>query len=282
MLYYSTLCTYSKRSTGQSRYRKGDPLGKQAGDRGNKREGPKRGRREDAATNDARERVSGLLDPDAAVVIADPLRQRILAIAVQRSVAPSEFAKEVGIPVPAAAYHFKVLCRHGYLELVEEIPVRGSTKHMYRATKAAILGDLDWGALPDALRPGIAGTILQDFNGRVSQAMDKGTLYRREGWCLYWAPMDLDAKGWEDMTAAVRSIIERSETIPVEVIQRRANGESDGPLFSGTFGIASFESPAQEDVKGAEVAQTQDKTQANGESRNGKKGRCDDTPEIPS
>jgi DNA-binding transcriptional ArsR family regulator len=125
----------------------------------------------------ARERIAGLIDPNIHVVVADELRIQILAVAIQRPYAPSDFARDVNISVNSASYHFRKLKEHGYLELAYTEQVRGSTKHYYRATKSGYISEANWGEVADALRPGVAGAILQDFNGRTSQAIETRTLF---------------------------------------------------------------------------------------------------------
>lgn len=200
------------------------------------------------ATKRARSRASGLVDPNLHVVLKDELRVQILAVAIQRPYSPSEFARDVDIPVNVAAAHFQVLLRHGFLELVEELKVRGATKHMYRATKSGFISDADWGTVAEALRPGIAGAILQDFIGRVTQAIDGGQMTSRDTACLYWAPRDLDETAWAEQVKMIAWCIDESKRLEEDTVQRRANGEGSGS-FHSTFAIAGFPSPTHEEVK---------------------------------
>jgi DNA-binding transcriptional ArsR family regulator len=205
---------------------------------------PKRGK----ATHTARELAAGLIDPHLAVVIKDPLRVQILAIAIQRPLSPSEFAKESGCSLSASAYHFKVLKDHGFIELVENVPVRGTYRHMYRATKSGFISNNDWGQVAQAFRPGVAGAILQDFNNRVTQAMETETLYSRDDACLYWAPLNLDEIGWSRLTEMIAWAIEEAKEYEVETVNRRNKGENDD-CISVTFAIAGFESPKERERK---------------------------------
>lgn len=199
-------------------------------------------------TRKAREEAAGIIDPSLSVVVKDPLRVQILAVAMQRAISPSEFARESGCSLGAAAYHFRILVRHGFLELVELIPVRGSTKHMYKATKSGFISDHEWGKIEQALRPGIAGTILQDFNSRVTQAMDAGTFFSRDDACMYWDPLTLDEVSWPKFVAMLAWAISEAKEYEVETVQRRADGESHETI-PVTFAIAGFESPRVDEVK---------------------------------
>lgn len=199
-------------------------------------------------THKAREEAAGIIDPNLSVVVKDPLRVQILAVAMQRPISPSEFAHESGCSLGAAAYHFRTLVKHGFLELVELIPVRGSTKHMYRATKSGYISDHEWGKVEQALRPGIAGAILQDFNNLVTQAMEAGTFSARDDTCMYWESLVLDEVSWPKFVAMLAWAVSEAKECEVETVQRRASGESHETI-PVTFAIAGFESPAESESK---------------------------------
>lgn len=222
---------------------------KKAGKGKAKKKKPKRKRSVFAgSTARARKKASGLVDPNLHVVIKDELRVQILAVAIQRPYSPSEFAEDMGIPVNVASSHFRVLIRHGYLELVKEEKIRGAVKHFYRATKSGFISDAAWGTVAEALRPGVAGAILQDFIGRTSQSIDTGLMSSRDTACLYWAPRDLDEIAWAEQVKMIAWCIEESKRLEEDTVQRRANGESDGS-FHSTFAIAAYPSPTHEEVK---------------------------------
>lgn len=221
-------------------------------------------------TQRARERAEGIIDPGLSIITRDPLRVQIVAIATQRPVSPSEFSREAGIALNVASYHFKVLREHEYLEIVELVPVRGATKHMHIATKKGFISDAEWGQVEQALRPGVAGAILQDFNGRVSQAIVTGTLFKRDDACLYWTPRCLDEIAWTEQVEIIAWCIEESERLEQDTIKRRADGKSkDG--FPATFAIAGFTSPTPSQIKRAKgKAKTKAKPKRKRSKANGK------------
>ena len=203
-------------------------------------------------TRKARKRATGLIDPSLHVVVKDELRIQILAIAIQRPISPREFADEANIALNVASYHFRVLREHGFLEIVEEVKVRGAIRHMHIATKSGFISDADWGEVAQTLRPGVAGAILQDFNNRVTQAIETGHIFTRDDACLYWAPRDLDEIAYLEQVKMIAWCIEESERLEVETVSRRANGEGDGISFHVTFAIAGFPSPTHSEVKAKE------------------------------
>lgn len=203
-------------------------------------------------TRKARERATGLIDPSLHIVVKDELRIQILSIAIQRAISPREFADEANIALNVASYHFRVLREHGFLEIVEEVKVRGSIRHMHIATKSGFISDADWGEVAQQLRPGVAGAILQDFNNRVSQSIDTGKMFIRDDACLYWAPRDLDEIAYLEQVKMIAWCIEESERLEVETVSRRANGDGDAESFHVTFAIAGFPSPTHTEVKARE------------------------------
>jgi hypothetical protein len=202
-------------------------------------------------TQEARARASGLIDPNIGIVTRDPLRVQIVSLATQRQIAPSEFAREAGIALNVASYHFRVLRKHGFLEVVARIKVRGSIKHMHIATKSGFISDADWGQLEQALKPGVAGQALQDFNVRVGQAMEAGTIYLHPDMCLYWAPGNLDEIAWPEFVSLMAWAREEFKRFDIDTVERRAKGESH-ESFPVTFAIAGFQSPTTKQLKQAE------------------------------
>lgn len=203
-------------------------------------------------TRKARDRAKGLIDPSLHVVVKDELRIQILSIAIQRAISPREFADEANIALNVASYHFRVLREHGFLEIVDEVKVRGAVRHMHIATKSGFISDADWGEVAQQLRPGVAGAILQDFNNRVSQSIDTGHMFTRDDACLYWAPRDLDEIAYLEQVEIIKWCIEASEQLEVDTVNRRANGEDDGNSFHVTFAVAGFPSPTHSEVKARE------------------------------
>lgn len=205
----------------------------------------------DGATEAARKRARHLVDPNIAIVAKDPLRVHIIAIALQRLYSPCEFARETGCTLGAAAYHFKVLWEHGFLELVELVPVRGAQKHMYRATKNAYISTSDWGQVSQALRPGIAGAAAQDLETRLTQAFETGTFFKRDDAYLLWDALTLDEVSWPKFVEGMAWAYKEAKDYEVETANRRAKGEVENSI-PVTFAIMGFESPTPSQVRALE------------------------------
>lgn len=213
------------------------------------RPGTKRGVRQ-PATEQARRRAQGLIQPNIQVVTRDPLRVQILSTAMVRTIGATEFAEEVEIPYSTASYHFRVLRKEGFLEVVKEVSLSGAAKRkLYRATRNGFISDAEWGEVKAALRPGVAGAILQDFNGRVSESIETEVMFTRDDAALFWIPSLLDKRAYAEQMKALNWIIEFREQLECETVERRANGEStDADCINGTFAIAAFPSPTPDEV----------------------------------
>ncbi len=149
--------------------------------------------------------MSEKIDSRLTKAIAHPLRLQILTLANQRTISPSEFSEEMRAPLSTVAYHFRKLDELGFLELVEEIPKRGSQEHRYR-------GLVD----PDTL--GVRDTI------------------------FHWIGADMDETGWGEFVEASRQLIQRLEDIESASAKRVAAGGER--CFPTTFALAAFETPS--------------------------------------
>ncbi len=139
--------------------------------------------------------------------IAHPLRLQILALANQRTISPSEYSEEMGASLSTVSYHFRKLADLGFLELVEEIPKRGSREHRYRGRRPA--GD---------------------------DALDS-----RDDAIFYWAGGGMDETGWEEFVEASRQLIHRVKDIEDASAKRAAAGGE--ACFPTAFAVAALESP---------------------------------------
>ncbi len=222
------------------------------GGRGRK-EGSRKG--EDGKTAGARQESAreplAEIDPDLAVVIKHPLRVRIVAISHQRLTSPSEFAEESGCTLKQASDHYQALIKADFLELVETIEVRGTIRHMYRATRRAYVSTADWSQLGKPVLEAMGAEILRDFNTRVTAAMDAETFYFRPDTVLAWLALVLDEISWPEFIDVLVWTFKEVKRFEVETTERHARGEGQG-CISVTFGIAGFESPTESERKEGE------------------------------
>jgi hypothetical protein len=187
--------------------------------------------------------LASVVDPDLAVVIKHPLRVQIIAVAHQREISKSEFAKEAKISLKESIGHFDALIESNFLELTRKEGVGSAVKYMYRATKRAYFSVIDWGRLGKEVQKGMGEAVLADLNGRVTDALEAGTFQARDDTVLYWLGLSLDEQSWPEFVKILTWAIQEVHELCVDTANRRANGEDQGRSFPVTFGVAGFESP---------------------------------------
>jgi DNA-binding transcriptional ArsR family regulator len=185
-----------------------------------------------------------LIDQRLTKAIAHPLRLQILSLANQRTISPSEYSEEMGAPLSTVAYHFRKLLELGFLDLVEEIPKRGSKEHRYRGCRRGMVSEANWKGLGRAAQAGMRIAGFQDLIARCTQAVNAGTFDSRDEAIFHWVGGYMDETGWEEFVEASRQLIDRVKAIE-EASAERA-GEGAGECFPTTFAVAAFESPPAE------------------------------------
>lgn len=186
--------------------------------------------------------TTDLIDRRLTKAIAHPLRLQILALANQRTISPSEYSTEMGASLSTVSYHFRKLAELGFLELVEEIPKRGSQEHRYRGCRRGLVSDANWKQLGKATQAGVRIAGFQDLITRCTQAVNAGTFDSRDDAVFYWVGGGMDEAGWKEFIEAAWQLIHRVKEIEDASAKRASAGESE--CFPTTFSVAAFESPA--------------------------------------
>jgi DNA-binding transcriptional ArsR family regulator len=184
-----------------------------------------------------------ILDPRLAKALANTQRVEILAVLSHRRISPVGYVREYGGKLPSVAYHFKVLEAYECVELAETVKRRGALEHIYRCTKKPLLGDGEWKLLPMSVRGGISGAILQTLVDRSRRAIEEGTFDAREDRHFTWTPLQVDERGWREITRLLASTLAKLEKIETKSNTRLA--KSGAEAISTTVALAGFESPAE-------------------------------------
>lgn len=184
-----------------------------------------------------------ILDPRLAKALANTQRVEILAVLSHRRISPVGYVREYGGKLPSVAYHFKVLEAYECVELAETVKRRGALEHIYRCTKKPLLGDGEWKLLPMSVRGGISGAILQTLVDRSRRAIEEGTFDAREDRHFTWTPLQVDERGWGEITRLLASTLAKLEKIETKSNDRLA--KSGAEPIPTTVALAGFESPAE-------------------------------------
>jgi hypothetical protein len=184
-------------------------------------------------------------------VLKHPLRVRILEILNEGPRSPSQFVEEGLVPkehytaynqaLTLAAYHFRELEKAGCVQIIDTIPRRGALEHVYEGKARVYFTDTEFEEMEPARREQLSRISFQGLVARADGAMRAGTFDARTDRYLVWVPMQLDERGWDDLSAALTRCYGEVEQIRHDAKDRlAASGEESIPV---TFGVLGFESP---------------------------------------
>jgi DNA-binding transcriptional ArsR family regulator len=188
-----------------------------------------------------------VIDQRLVRALSHPLRIRILEALTERVASPIRLSDDLDAGLSHVAYHTRALDKCGCLELIDTAQRRGATEHFYKASPHSFVGDRIWRRVPRALLGGISGATLQSFMDRAVAALEAGTIDGREDTTLCWTPVQLDQQGWNEVTAAMKSTVDKVLAIQDESRARLSTRKGRGAI-SAIVGLASFETPGSREV----------------------------------
>ncbi len=180
-----------------------------------------------------------------AKVFADPLSLKILTELNLASMSATRLRDKLGGPsVYAFDRRCKTLAELGWIVKVDSKTGgrrRGATEIFYRATGPAYLETEIWSGVPNGAKRGMTWTTLQQFRGKVEEAMQAGTFDQRPDRHLTWLPLLLDERGWRQVIALLESFF-RALFSAQEAAKKRLVEKGEQGLLV-TYFLAGFESP---------------------------------------
>lgn len=196
-------------------------------------------------------------DQTVCEALKHPVRVRILEVLCEGDISPIQFFRRGLLPpgfdfkgdekngLSFVAYHFKELLKADCVVLVERIPRRGTSEHIYRSKMLALHTDEDFEGLSFEERKAISRSTLQMLVARADGAIYQGTFDKRTDRHLSWVPLELDEQGWQELRDLQAETLDRAQAIKAAAIARKhERGEEDKtPTFAATFGALAFESP---------------------------------------
>lgn len=182
-------------------------------------------------------------------VLNHPMRVRILEVANERPISPIRFlnlglAPELDTSQKSlshVSYHFRQLEKAGCLEIVERVPRRGATEHVYRGRARAFFNDEEWAELTPRERRLITRTMYQGLAARAESAMLSDTFDSRTDRHLTWIAMEVDERGWKELMGALWETYEKVDQIRHGARDRLATSADE--VIPVTIGMLGFESP---------------------------------------
>jgi DNA-binding transcriptional ArsR family regulator len=166
--------------------------------------------------------ASAPLDEGLIKALAHPLRWRIVEALVERGEAsPVELARLLDQPLATVSHHIRVLRDAGSIELTRTEQRRGAIEHYYRALMPAFVDDEQWELIPKLLRRGISGQLFRRILSEAATAGDEGA-FDVAGSHLDRMVVELDEKGWADVSEVLLDVLRRVQAIQAESDARRA------------------------------------------------------------
>jgi DNA-binding transcriptional ArsR family regulator len=167
--------------------------------------------------------ASAPLDEGLIKALAHPLRWRIVEALVERGEAsPVELARLLDQPLATVSHHIRVLRDAGSIELTRTEQRRGAIEHYYRALMPAFVDDEQCELIPKMLRRGISGQLFRRILSEAATAGDEGA-FDVAGSHLDRMIVELDEKGWADVSEVLLDVLRRIQAIQAESDARRSD-----------------------------------------------------------
>ena len=177
------------------------------------------------------------IDQELVKALSHPVRVEILEALQGRVASPTELSQEMDESLGVISYHAKTLVKCGCLELVHTEPRRGAVEHFFGLAPRSSIGHQDWRRAPLAVREKITVAALTTFIETATNALEDGTIDRRDETVLTWMPLTVDEAGWREIT----TIMEKAAQLVAEAHQRSGERLKGAEGLSIVVGLAAFE-----------------------------------------
>jgi DNA-binding transcriptional ArsR family regulator len=148
------------------------------------------------------------LDRKTITGMADPVRAEIHVILTERAASVSGLSRDLGLDYEEVRHDFKRLKEVGLIEPVGERRVRGTTEVFYRAVKRACIDDVEWPAVPEGLKGGLRGSLLDSIANDAIDAIEAEIYDSLEGAHMSRTPGLVDDRGWDELREWLRRTLE--------------------------------------------------------------------------
>lgn len=185
--------------------------------------------------------------------LAHPMRTRILDVLNEEVMSPVRFLDDGFSPIvfkkrsnglSYIAYHFRELEKAGCIELVERVPRRGATEHVYRGVHRVFFSDEEFDRMPFKKRQALSRSSFQGLIARTDGAIQSGTFDKRPDRHMTWRAANVDQQGWEEINGILAEAYWKAEAAREEAELRVADPDSDdADSIPYTFAMLGFQSP---------------------------------------
>jgi len=169
-----------------------------------------------------------LIDARLLKALSHPTRQHILDMLGEGPSSPVRLMRRMdNISLNLVSHHIKVLKELGCVELVETVPRRGATEHIYRATKRHMFTKEEWEAIEPHDRAPITANVLRLISEDTERAYIEGKMDEMPDNHLSRTALELDEEGWEEVVGILERALEEVQEANVRSAERSStSGES--------------------------------------------------------
>lgn len=180
-----------------------------------------------------------LIDQRLLKALSHPTRQHILDMLGEGPSSPVRLMRRMdNISLNLVSHHIKVLKELGCVELVETVPRRGATEHIYRATKRHMFTAEEWEALEPSDRAPITANVLRLISEDTGRAFVEGKIDEMPDNHLSRTALELDSEGWEEVVDILERTLE--EILEANVRSAERSSASGEDLASSRVMIMQF------------------------------------------
>jgi hypothetical protein len=176
-----------------------------------------------------------------AMAFAHPLRVKILYAmnGPERNRSASDLGHLLGGDVRRISYHMRELAAYGFIEQIEERPVRGALEKIYAPKKRLEAWDVEWSDMPEVAKAILAANTLGLGVRALGESIDSGDFGKRDDSVLSQSTIWADERGAVEALAALYQAAEALVRIEAEMKARLADNGAKG--FPISYMIAGYE-----------------------------------------
>lgn len=185
--------------------------------------------------------------------LAHPMRTRILDVLNEEEMSPVRFLDDGFSPIEFRkrsnglsyiAYHFRELEKAGCIELVQRVPRRGATEHIYRGVHRVFFSDEEFERMAFKKRQDLSRSSFQGLIARTDGAIHSGSFDKHPDRTMIWRAGNVDRRGYDEIKEILAEAYGRAEEAREEAELRIAErDDDDAETIPYTFALLGFESP---------------------------------------
>lgn len=141
------------------------------------------------------------VDKQTVTGMANSLRAEILVILSERSASVAGLSRDLGKDYDQIRHEFDRLKEVSLIKLDFEKRVGGVVEDFYRAVKRPYIENAEWQSVPDMLKGGMRGSLLDKIMKDAIESIEAELYDSLEGAHMSRTPGLVDDEGWEELCA---------------------------------------------------------------------------------